>query len=250
MAAPSVSSVSPASGPVTGATIVIITGTNLLGATAVTFAGTPATFFNVNSATQISAITPAHTAGTTPVTVTTPAGTSNAVLFFYLLPPVLGSLVPPSGPTAGGNPVAITGANLTLASAVLFGAGTALFSVLDDSHITTTAPPGTGAVTLTVVSPGGISNSIFYEYLPAPVLTGLNPNLGPQTGGNQVTITGLNLGLVTEVSFGNARAPFNALSDNQIVTTAPAGAGTVALTITTPAGTSSGTSYTYLTPPT
>ncbi|GGD98301.1 hypothetical protein GCM10010911_66370 [Paenibacillus nasutitermitis] len=53
-----------------------MTGTNLSGATAVTFGGTAATSFTVDSATQITAIAPAGSAGTVDVTVTTPGGAS------------------------------------------------------------------------------------------------------------------------------------------------------------------------------
>lgn len=76
VAAPAVTSVSPASGPSTGGTSVTITGTGLSGATAVTFGGTPATGFTVNSATQITATSPAGAAGTVDIRVTTAGGTS------------------------------------------------------------------------------------------------------------------------------------------------------------------------------
>jgi hypothetical protein len=55
---------------------VIITGTNLTGATAVMFGGLAAGSFTVNSATQITATSPAGSAGTVDVTVTTAGGTS------------------------------------------------------------------------------------------------------------------------------------------------------------------------------
>ena len=67
--------VSPASGPAAGGTSVTITGTNLTGATAVNFGATPAATFTVNTATQITATSPAGS-GTVNITVTTPAGTS------------------------------------------------------------------------------------------------------------------------------------------------------------------------------
>ncbi|MHA4874905.1 IPT/TIG domain-containing protein, partial [Enterococcus faecium] len=52
-----------------------ITGTNFTGATAVSFGGTAAASFTVNSATQITATAPTGT-GTVDVRVTTAAGTS------------------------------------------------------------------------------------------------------------------------------------------------------------------------------
>jgi hypothetical protein len=83
-----VSSVSPGSGPTSGDTTVIITGTNFGGATAVDFGGMPAISFVINSATQITAVSPAGAAGSANVTVVTPGGTSatsSADTFVYVV---------------------------------------------------------------------------------------------------------------------------------------------------------------------
>jgi hypothetical protein len=82
---PSVTSVSPNSGPTTGGTLVTITGDNLARATAVLFGSAPATSFIVRSATSIAAISPAGS-GTVDVTVTTlddTSATSSADQFTY-----------------------------------------------------------------------------------------------------------------------------------------------------------------------
>ncbi|MBB5066078.1 chitobiase/beta-hexosaminidase C-terminal domain-containing protein [Granulicella mallensis] len=73
--APTVTGISPASGPSAGGTSVTITGTNFTGATAVNFGATPATSLTVNSATSITAVSPAGS-GTVDITVVTPGGTS------------------------------------------------------------------------------------------------------------------------------------------------------------------------------
>jgi hypothetical protein len=75
-AMPTVTGIVPNSGPTTGGTSVVITGTNFTGTTAVLFGLRPATSFTVNSATQITALSPAAPAGVVDVTVTTPCGTS------------------------------------------------------------------------------------------------------------------------------------------------------------------------------
>jgi hypothetical protein len=86
-AAPTITSLSPATGLSTGGTSVTINGTNLTGASAVTFGGTPATGVVVNSAgTQITAVSPAHAAGTVQVQVTTPNGSATAN-YTYVTPP-------------------------------------------------------------------------------------------------------------------------------------------------------------------
>lgn len=80
-AVPTVSSVSPGSGPVAGGTVVTITGIGFTGATNVSFGGTPAiSFTQVTAAedSQITAIAPAGTAGIVHITVTNPYGTSTA----------------------------------------------------------------------------------------------------------------------------------------------------------------------------
>jgi hypothetical protein len=85
---PSVTGVSPQSGPTSGGTTVTITGVNFTGATAVLFGGVPATTFTVTSPTTITATTPAG-AGTVDVIVTTPQGTSPAsanAQFTYVSP--------------------------------------------------------------------------------------------------------------------------------------------------------------------
>lgn len=80
---PVVSAVAPTSGD-TGQ-LVKVTGSGFTGATAVKF-GTntvPSNAFTVNSDSSISAVIPAASSGSTPVTVVTPAGTSNAVAFAH-----------------------------------------------------------------------------------------------------------------------------------------------------------------------
>ena len=72
---PTISSISPNTGPSEGNATVTITGTNLTGATGVSFGGSAATII-ANSATSITAVTPAHAAGTVDVIVTTAGGTA------------------------------------------------------------------------------------------------------------------------------------------------------------------------------
>jgi hypothetical protein len=84
--APTVTSISPTSGPTAGGTTVTITGTGFTGATAVSFGGTAAASFSFVSDTSMTAVSPAGT-GTVDVTVTGPGGTSatsSADQFTYL----------------------------------------------------------------------------------------------------------------------------------------------------------------------
>ena len=72
---PTVTSVSPSSGPTAGGTSVSISGTNLAGASEVAFGSTAGTI-TANSATSITVTSPAESAVTIDVRVTTSAGTS------------------------------------------------------------------------------------------------------------------------------------------------------------------------------
>ena len=73
-----VTAVSPAAGPAAGGTTVTIAGTGFTGAMLVAFGSLAASSFTVNSATQITATSPAESAGAVNVTVVTPLGISPA----------------------------------------------------------------------------------------------------------------------------------------------------------------------------
>ena len=75
LAAPTITGFAPTSGAV--GTSVVLTGTDLSGATGVSFNGTAAASFTVNSATQVTAVVPAG-ASSGPITVTTPSGTASS----------------------------------------------------------------------------------------------------------------------------------------------------------------------------
>jgi hypothetical protein len=75
LAAPTVVGVSPAGGTIAGGTRVTVTGANFAEVKGVSFGETPAVSFEVESETQIAAVSPASgTLGDTTVTVTTAAG--------------------------------------------------------------------------------------------------------------------------------------------------------------------------------
>ncbi|WP_245269519.1 IPT/TIG domain-containing protein, partial [Allorhizobium undicola] len=100
---PTVTAVSPTSGTTAGGTTLTITGTDFTGATAVTIGGQAATSYTVNSATQITAVTPAGTAGAKNVSVTTSSGSGTLTsAYTYVTPTITFS------PTAG----ALTGATV------------------------------------------------------------------------------------------------------------------------------------------
>jgi hypothetical protein len=75
-AAPVIYSLSDTGGPVGGGEIIIVSGYGFTGVTAVTVGGTAATDYEVNSAYQLTLITPAHAAGAVDVVITNATGAS------------------------------------------------------------------------------------------------------------------------------------------------------------------------------
>lgn len=66
----------------------------------------------------------------------------------------------------------------------------------------------------------------------------ISPSSGPASGGNTVTITGVNLGGATSVHFGTKSGAIVSNTATQVVVTAPSGSGAVNVTVTTPGGNS------------
>src|SRR5499433_3669799 len=104
---PTVTNVNPNTGPTSGGTSVTITGTNFSGVTAVRFGSNAAGSFTVDSATQITATSPAGV-GTVDVTVTTASGTSaisSGDRFTYGLVGTTTALSSSQNPSSFGQPV-------------------------------------------------------------------------------------------------------------------------------------------------
>lgn len=86
MAAPTVTSISPAIGGASGGVSATITGTNFTGTTGVTIGGVAATNLVVVSATSITITLPAGTAGVASVLVTNADGTNAGNSLFQYIP--------------------------------------------------------------------------------------------------------------------------------------------------------------------
>jgi len=75
--------------------------------------------------------------------------------------PAITSIIPSSGPAAGGTPVAIQGTGFSGTTEVAFGGIEATgVTVINDGLIDATIPPGNGTVNVTVVTPAGSSASV------------------------------------------------------------------------------------------
>jgi subtilase family serine protease len=152
-----VTSVSPAAGPLHGGTRVTIRGSGLASTTAVHFGTKPAKSFTVQSAGTVVAVAPAGT-GTASITVTSGLGTSQPAAgarFTYLAVPAVHRLSPSTG--SRGTKVTVTGTGFVAVSAVRFGARSAFFKLVSPTRLTATAPAGAGIAEVTVTTPGGRS---------------------------------------------------------------------------------------------
>ncbi len=257
LAAPTIGSVAPNSGPVAGGNSVVIGGTNLSGATSVTIGGANAAI-TANTATSVTVTAPSGTAGpAVAVVVNTPGGTAtDSTGYTYLAAPTIGSVAPNSGPVAGGNSVVIGGTNLSGATSVTIGGANAAITADTATSVTVTAPSGTAgpAVAVVVNTPGGTAtDSTGYTYLAAPTIGSVAPNSGPVAGGNSVVIGGTNLSGATSVTIGGANAAITANTATSVTVTAPSGTAgpAVAVVVNTPGGTATdSTGYTYVSAPT
>ena len=252
--AATLASITPDSGPTAGGTPVTILGAGFTGATAVTFGGVPAAAFAVVDDGTLTAVTPAHADGPTDVVVQVSGAPSNPLTFTFVAPgaPVLAAIDPSSGLTDGGTTVVITGSGFTGATGVQFGLapGTDV-SVDSDTQITATTPANVaGPVDVVVQHPDGDSNPLTFTYLEAaaPDITGIEPAVGPVTGGTPVTLTGAGFTDATGVTFdGLPGAAFEVVSDTEIVVTSPAHpVGTVEVVVQHPEGPSAPEAFTYL----
>jgi hypothetical protein len=152
------------------------------------------------------------------------------------------SLSPKAGPTTGGQTVTITGSGLTGATRVMFGKTPATnVKVVSDSELTATAPAhAAGTVAVIVTTPIGKSPAVStdkYTYDAVPTVSAISPASGPKA--TVVTVTGTGFVAGAKVSFGSAiAAKVKRVSGSTLQATAPAGAGTVPVTVTTPGGAS------------
>ena len=169
--------------------------------------------------------------------------------------PTVTALRPTSGLITGGTKVSITGRNFSGATAVDFGTTAATFRVKNSTTISAIAPGGTGTVDVTVTTGNGTSVTRAadqFTYIvgppPPPIITLVNPVSGP--AGTLVTVSGSNFTGATAIDFGPTAATFTVNSSTIVTAIAPAGTGTVDVTLTTPEGrsaTSTADQFTYTT---
>jgi hypothetical protein len=175
----------PEAGPSAGGAKVLINGTGLSGATAVYFGSRRAVRFTVLSAHTIEALTPPGS-GTVDVTVVTPKGQSaggRSSDYSYV---GLSSVSQARGPSSGGARVVIKGSGFGHLGTLLFGTKVVTgYTVVSNSQIDATTPPGTGKIAITSLQPGETladaeRSGLGYTYVGRPEARGQTaPAMGP-----------------------------------------------------------------------
>jgi hypothetical protein len=211
--APTLTSISPASG-LRGTTVAVtLTGTNLSSTAGVDAgSGIIVSGITVVSSTTVTAnfaiATTAALGGTTVTVGTTGGAISNGVTF-TVVGPTLTSISPSSGAAGTSVNVTLTGTNLSGGTG-LAGLGTGVtvatgsFVVVNSTTITatlniaSTAPAGVRNIAVTTAS-NGTSTSVPFTVL-RPTLTSIAPSSGQRGTSVNVTLTGTNLTGATSVN--------------------------------------------------
>ncbi|HSH55550.1 MAG TPA: IPT/TIG domain-containing protein [Candidatus Limnocylindrales bacterium] len=142
VAPPTLSTVSPTSGVVTGGTKLTLSGTNFVSGVTVTVGGAAATSVAVVSGTSITALAPAHALGLVDIVVKNPDGQSvtKAGAFTYVNPaPTISAITPNAGFVVGGQQITITGTNISSGATVTIGG----IPATEIAYVPSSCVPGT-----------------------------------------------------------------------------------------------------------
>ena len=177
---PTVTGLTPSSGTNNGGTSVVITGTNFIGVTGVKFGAFNAASFNVDSATQITAVSPtAANAGSSPAEVVvtnisgdnSTAGSGND--FTYLGPVYTGGFGGTGSTNGNSSESGITGFNLSDATLTIGGVAAQIVSTsnTDIHYIPGPHAAGTG-FTSVITTAGGTAAGPTVDYIAPVTLSG------------------------------------------------------------------------------
>ncbi|MGG3284361.1 IPT/TIG domain-containing protein [Paenibacillus solani] len=217
---PSVTAVTPSSGPTTGGTIIYIDGKDIQNGVTAKIGSTDVevTYYSTS---RIRVISPASaTSGPVDIILTNPDDQSVEIIggFTYqTVTPTITNISPNNGPLAGGDIIYIDGKNfdpnmiLTVDDNVV-----PIDQYYSSSRIRFIAPSRADAGTVSVVLtlPSGTSASTTYTYnappaAVAPVITAISPASGPAGGGTIVYIDGTGFNKNSVVLIGSKQVTIN-----------------------------------------
>lgn len=205
---PSLDSINIAVGRLEGGTAVTLSGQNFVATPTVTFGGVSATSIVRVSASTVTCVTPAGSAGAVNIVLTNPdGGTSTLSSGFTYTAVAATSLSQTSGSTSGGTATTLTGAGFyTGISITLGGVACTSVTVISSTSVSFVTPANTsGAKALVVTNvDGGTAtlNSAFTYSSGAVTVDSVSPSVGPIGGATAITITGSNFTGTPTVTIG------------------------------------------------
>jgi IPT/TIG domain/Bacterial Ig-like domain (group 2)/Galactose oxidase, central domain/Kelch motif len=244
-AAPSISSLSPTSGP--PGQLITVNGSNFgstQGTSSIAFNGFPATPSTWATGKITVPVAEGATSGAVVVTVNN--GPSNGSSFTVANGPGITALSPTAGGT--GATVSITGAAFGAtqgSSVVKFNGTTATVSSWNDAGIVVSVPVGATNGNVAVTVGGTTSNGISFTVSSTLSVTSVSPTSG--NTGEAVTITGTGFGTTqggSAVTFNGAVASVMSWSNTTIMTTVPSSATSGPVVITVGSAASDGIYFT------
>ncbi|MFB9843984.1 IPT/TIG domain-containing protein [Mucilaginibacter ginsenosidivorans] len=221
---------------------ITITGNYFTGVTKVTIGGKQEPFYNVTP----TAITADINTGTPSgeVTVTTPNGTARRAGFTIFPPPVITSFAPV---TAGkGATITITGTGFKGAVQVMIGGQYASFKVISPTQIDAVVGDGASG-DIFVYGPGGESTVPGFTFISPPAISSVSP--ASAGAGATVTINGSNFSNATSVKFGTTAAGSFTVNSATKITAVVAAGSSDGITVSTPGGTATFSSFSFKAPP-
>jgi hypothetical protein len=215
---PVLGGISPSAGPAAGGTLIHLTGTGFQVGSQVFMNGLAAQLNGTPTGTGLAAIAPALAIGPVDVTVVNPDGQQATLAGAFTAlapPPVISTVSPNSGSTAGATTIQILGTGFQAGSLVFIGAlaapvtGTPTATTLT---VTTPALPA-GPADVIVLNPDGQETVLLGGFSAAtaagPAISAVTPNSGPVAGGAVIQITGTGFEAGSKVFIGGVAAPLS-----------------------------------------
>ena len=260
---PRIDSISPARGPIQGGTPVEVYGAHFMDGVIVNLGGQRIAAQVIGSD-VISFITPAADVGSVDLSIINPNGLGATLenAFTYTnepqVQPRLIGIAPTSGPMVGGQPVTISGANLSSDGVFFLGSQRLNNVTVINANVATALTPAgiqSGATHLRYVAPTGVfaQQDNLYTYVEAPDLQEIGPIFGAEVGGTEVVLIGAHFQRGARVYFGGREVDLASyINAQRIVVTTPAHpAAIVDIEVVNPDGQKSKivNGYEYLAPP-
>lgn len=223
---PSISSLSYASAPTSGGTLITLNGANFGGILASTSASLNGAVVTVDSVSHSKLVLqlPAGSGSNLPLTVTVSGQISNTTQFSYE-PPAIDSIIASSLPTAGATSITLTGKNFGTSPSATFGPSSGQLVTANHTSATFLLPAGQGVNQQIIITADTLSSApALFSYDP-PVLSSITPTSAPTSGNTVITLTGSNFGLNGSVAVGTTSATVNSWTHTQITATLPPGQG-------------------------